>query len=772
MKMADLQFKVGHLLSLGGSGSTDTPEFHAAKHARGFHKEVKILFQAAQRLYEANVSQKWELETLTQASQITEKGKECCCVCIDHFSTIYTAYSDGTIKVWKRVTHTTVFISKDTDFKKHQVIQTATGLRLICVNDDAKRLVAAIGNDMTLFTITRGATNDPQFKESLKLYGHNGPINGIIFSSIYIISASSDGYVKLWAGTTSKPAAIWSGYAGGSINCICHIHLCNYLMNAEAQRDRLNAQNAVCVGLANGGVAFLPLPLEKAELSTDTSWESLQIAKEVMGYRSSISSISIAWNFLYVGYVDGTVRCYAIVIEDQSRMFMEHSIKALKIVSLDSQQIHAGPVTGIIEAGDHMFTISHDMSIMKWKAPLNLTADTPLEFSQEHDTAMIIHAAPIITICGNNYCIVSGDDTGKVIISAPLQTCDSVSSGKCKPYIEPKVEFSFISFDFGAVYVPAQGVASVEEKILCLHNKSDVTVHIRKLSKQDSNIRCEFMKDASSCVGAGYRQKDLAGDTIPSASVSIGAGKMAYYKFTFTPTEIKKYAIKTTFLVNEGEQTMLVHVYGRGEKPILTVSGVGDNTIEFGEVYHNIKTQGIISLSNGGSRPMIVHVCDLMVQNITKKGNGDDDGNYETCFDKQIFVTPHTAYLWPGVPTNFYVYYTPKSAEEPSFSIPLQFCFNGQIAGLAQIKAKNSVTDSNETMKKREDDQNFKRMDLIRKIKEMCKDPEAELKDEGKVLDFTRNEDNKKVYEDIVRQIHFHEVLSFFFLSPFLLSNF
>jgi hypothetical protein len=86
-----------------------------------------------------------------------------------------------------------------------------------------------------------------------------------------------------------------------------------------------------------------------------------------------------------------------------------------------------------------MFSSSHDLSIMKWLAPLNLNAKRSLEFKQDHSTAMILHGAPIVTMAANSFCMVTGDESGKVVISAPLHSKDAVETGNIKPYIEAKV---------------------------------------------------------------------------------------------------------------------------------------------------------------------------------------------------------------------------------------------------------------------------------------------------------------------------------------------
>jgi hypothetical protein len=116
------------------------------------------------------------------------------------------------------------------------------------------------------------------------------------------------------------------------------------------------------------------------------------------------------------------------------------------------------------------------------------------------------------------------------------------------------VEFSFVSHDFGAVYVPTQvnpylliyicifhvlsnlllnyicklaslelqGVSSIQEQILTLTNHSDTVVRVRKLSKADPSFRCDFLRDLSLACGAAIQNKPLPGESVPTEFVMIG----------------------------------------------------------------------------------------------------------------------------------------------------------------------------------------------------------------------------------------------------------
>ena len=205
MRMAELQHKASRLLS---NSTTDrqTEEYKHMTRSTDFYLTVKALYRAITQIYSCHVNQKWELETLSQTSQIAEKNKTCSCVCMDSYNTIYISYLEGLIKIWKRASNKTFYITHDTNFKKFQQIQTNQGLRSIFVSPDGNRLVAAVNSELIIYVIdSRIGIKNPEFKESLKMYGHTGAITCVIINERFIISGSLDTTVKLWTGTSNKP---------------------------------------------------------------------------------------------------------------------------------------------------------------------------------------------------------------------------------------------------------------------------------------------------------------------------------------------------------------------------------------------------------------------------------------------------------------------------------------------------------------------------------------------------------------------------------------
>lgn len=233
LKMADLQLHACKLL-LAGSADKQTEEYKNYVARRDFQSELKFLQRSINIIYDSNVSRKWDLETLTQTSQIVEKKKICSSLLLDKFSTIYIAYNEGLIKIWKRESDDTLFITKDTNFRKYQQITTAPGLRCICVSSDAKRLIASVESRIIVYVIDgKIGVKKPLYNQSLILTGHSDGITSLFIYNRYIISGSLDKSVKLWTGTTAKPEAMRSASFNAAINCMCFVNLFSYIKNAE-----------------------------------------------------------------------------------------------------------------------------------------------------------------------------------------------------------------------------------------------------------------------------------------------------------------------------------------------------------------------------------------------------------------------------------------------------------------------------------------------------------------------------------------------------------
>ena len=152
-----------------------------------------------------------------------------------------------------------------------------------------------------------------------------------------------------------------------------------------------------------------------------------------------------------------------------------------------------------------MFSASHDLSIMKWYSPFNYHAKSEREYSQEHSTAMVFHGDPIISMDCNDYCIISGDQSGKLVITAPIKTVDALQFNTKTSFSQPILDISFLNHDFGACYVPVQGVTCVMEKVLHLKNTSEKLVRVRKIPKMNPAFRCDLLKESSLSLGASHK---------------------------------------------------------------------------------------------------------------------------------------------------------------------------------------------------------------------------------------------------------------------------
>ena len=131
------------------------------------------------------------------------------------------------------------------------------------------------------------------------------------------------------------------------ISIIYLFFILNIIQNnfsSKAQENRLMLRYVLCCGLSNGNIALLPLPSSKSmNVEASYSWDACVLTSDKLGYNMSISCVNIAWNYLYVGYVCGTIRVYSIGISesdaDKKKLYTSDAIQVVTLTFLSSQLV-------------------------------------------------------------------------------------------------------------------------------------------------------------------------------------------------------------------------------------------------------------------------------------------------------------------------------------------------------------------------------------------------------------------------------------------------
>lgn len=194
--------------------------------------------------------------------------------------------------------------------------------------------------------------------------------------------------------------------------------------------DDVKLTDVLVCGGSDGYLRLLPLPLLSSSSSSDTFvWES----STFFASNCAISSMNFSWRYLYTGFVDGSVKVWTVSMMEaatgglQDLFSSKSGIKTVSLVLLNNQLVHAGPVTAIQSVGGHLFTSSHDFSLLPWKKPEKLNAKSEGDFTQTPLVGYVIHSHPVICMACNPNMIVSGDEHGEIVVSAPSVSSEFLS---------------------------------------------------------------------------------------------------------------------------------------------------------------------------------------------------------------------------------------------------------------------------------------------------------------------------------------------------------
>merc|ERR1711968_217849 len=155
--------------------------------------------------------------------------------------------------------------------------------------------------------------------------------------------------------------------------------------------------------------------------------------------------------------------------------------------------------------------------------------------------------------------------------------------------------------------------------------------------------------------------------------------------------------------------------------------------VSFGECANGQIATGKISLVNGGSRPIVVHACDIEVESKLSLNDEGEGTGISTMSDKNVAVVPHATYLWPGKSFQFSLYYEPAKGDPglatqlPSFKFPIQFAFNGQLVSVGECVAQMTSVDDEATKEERLKDERSRKAKLENWLKQQCLDEDKTL---------------------------------------------
>jgi WD40 repeat protein len=636
--------------------------------AKAYELNVRYVFEAAKDLAERYVGKHWSVNDMVQLAKFQEKGTVSA-MAVDSFNTIFSGFSNGTLKIWRN-TGGQGDLSHDSKYKLAQTLEfDGVWIRSMTVSADGLSLFVGVGSETVMLTTKGGRRRKLHYTEIRRFKEHNGNVNGIVLYGRYLATASDDGYVYLYALATGQP--VNSYYVGASIFCISAANV----LNSEDSTDDAFLTDILACGSANGYLTALPLPL-LSENSNDT--QSME-AISIFGGNCAISAIRSCWKFLYAGFIDGTVKVFAIVTNKEYGS-ARYPIRMISLIRVSNMAIHAGPVTSMAATGGHFFTASHDFSVVPWIEPDKLDAKSENEFTQSQGTSYVVHTHAIVCMAANKNMIVSGDDCGQIVVMAPKLYKDQYPSQAVDNSNTNLVLFSFLDYDFKFGFLPTNGCVSEEETYLSIKNTSDSLITVRCLSMKTNGFRVEMNPIVNEKNGTTVRK--LTTNTGNRYDLlEFGPNHAAVYRIVFSPEDAYGYNELIEFLVNESF-VVRVSVRGIGVKNQVFILG-GKTHYEFESVYVGESVVETLTLVNPSAKTVAVSLYDEP----TRINDQDEKINL---MKQNIRIHPKSFVMKENQSVTVSIIYSPDTPMT-SFELPLKFAISGAVCTLATIRARSQI---------------------------------------------------------------------------------
>lgn len=627
--------------------------------ARNYEVSVRRIHEKTSELSDKYVGKLWNVHDMNPIAKFQEKGTVSA-VAMDSSNNIFAGMSTGVLKIWKCTTGGGD-ISKESRYRAVQEIPMENWIRCLCISSDGLVLFVGTGNETVMLT-NNGRRKRLHFVERRRFKDHAASVNAIVHYGRFLITASDDGYIYFYNLTTGL--IVNSYYILSKIYCMKDFNI----VNSDVPIDDVFCTDAVACGSANGYVTVLPLPLL---VGGDVANETQSIEGiSLYGGNCPVSSVRSAWNYLYAGFADGTVKIWSILLKKNSGS-PRYPIRMVNLIKVGLVALHAGPVTAITHTGGHLFTTSHDFSIIPWTKPEKSGARSESEYSQHQVSGAVVHMHAVVCMGSNNNALITGDDRGLIVVSVPRSYEDQFSDQNMAG--NSKVLFSFLEYDFKACFIPLNGCIIEELALLNITNTSTKKV----------TIRCLFRKNATFSVETNTVMNMKSG-TLPVTRTSesgrvielfeLSPNRMAQYRILFTPTAEQVYSDKIDFLVNE-KTLMSVTVRGMGVKNNIIVEE-GRTLIDFDSVPTRTSIPNTLKLRNISSRPISVSVFDEPVKL--------SDNSVISLESQNISIQPRCFVIKEDSVVAINVIYHPQRVMT-SFDIPLRFVCSGKTSLYAPI---------------------------------------------------------------------------------------
>jgi len=655
--------------------------------AQLYHSKVRHMLAECNHLYMSFIRLAWNPESLTEVIDLKQRVA-ISAVYVDSISNVYIAC--GKCVYIYLNTSSNPDVSANTQYRKMKPIQLNEPVASMTVSVDSKQIYVGGSSDVYIFSLEKARRGIPsEFKREAKpLIFHQDKVAALCFVERRLVSCSLDETIVLWDMQSGSPENTYS--AGSGVYCLS---IMNLKPPTGQPIDEVPLKQVIVAGCKNGNIVVLPIPLkESTRLRVKNNWDAIIVQTDL---NIPVACISSAWNFLYAGYADGSIRVWSIstntVLKESAPVTTSmfgvnvNTLKSafsiqnyLKFIEVDKKYVHTGAVTGLLFTGETLFSCSHDYSFLSYSAPENLNAKTPGYFKQAVGKGLVIHNDHITSMYANKFLIVSGDNSGHVKISIPAVMSEVLMRDNLGG-VKSDIRFSWLEYDFNLSWCGHQSVRPEEECYLSIKNDSIDSIQLRCLHDNDPNFRVEL-------ASSSFRAISVKRATKIKKMYEVQCKQTIVFRVVFFPAEEISYSNVIEFLINE-KDIVKIHVRGTGVRPKVSLDNLMEE-FDFGNVDVGLSKKITMDVTNHSVKDISTNLVEMFMVTNDKLTNSSDSWRFS---QRQVTVTPRSFKIGARQTIRMSVQFSPMKAYS-SFEFPLIFSLAGANYTLTKCRMRSSLT--------------------------------------------------------------------------------
>lgn len=554
-------------------------------YANKYKSNIELLKRKLLGLTTKYVPMEWNVDNMLRVHKFsfsdTKSKVEITALVLDSSNFIYIGSNTGTVKIYSpngdMLHQNNIEVNSNFFYQLQQTLQVAkAAVGSIAVSNSGSQLIVSVDSIIFVYLPTNNSNDKSkaQFTQLMRLTQHKSTITKLIIYSNCFISCGLDGACLLWKANSPELPRM---YRNSSSPILC----CSLFIRTTQAMHLLDyARNCIICGTNNGKMIVLPQPhshskppmegVKESDFITEAWKNPYQI--QCFNKNTAITALVCAWDLVYTGSSDGEIKIFSVndvvlkhnKVQDD-RFSFQHLIN---ICILESKAVHANTVSGLVFTGNHLFSTSHDLSVITWPSPHRFGGR--FGFQQTCERGVVDHNCPISAVDGNTTILATGDSAGNVLIRKAAQYQPAYRFQCYELFNASEVEFSFREYDFGCCTLGTLGNQSLSyETKLVITNKS---MNIHQLRCPTLKCSCFSIVIESNISLSNFHHKGILLDPYSSIVILV----------IFAPFDVGSYEGSIAFTVDD-LTTHIIEIKGRCTNTVITMVE-NESIIDFGSV--------------------------------------------------------------------------------------------------------------------------------------------------------------------------------------------